>query len=1628
MQKEGTEGQSVEEADDEMCVELESDELDSHRSLLHDAANLVAARGDTAVGEITSDQFENTTAALSEASISVSSDSTIGYDDDDNQSVSSSVQPDRTLSDSETSATELGETITACNRNEEGGVSSESSGGDQHLCSGDERVLPVHSVPMMEVETTGGQADDISTSATELVETITACNRNEEGGTSSETISSGGDQHLCSGDERVLPVHSVPVMEVETTGGQADDISSITESSSVQPDHTLSDAETSATELVETITTCNRNEEGGTSSETVMEVETTGGQADDISSITDSSVVSDVIPGSSGLNTSCCHEEVQSLSSSETTCTVTDAETSAAEPSETAVHYGNNRNGTILSCTTASDIGVHLASDNENFTEISQAESVNLQNLSVYTGLKFPRIVLTPVDVMDVSSTCVRTSSAATLSLSETSEAPSLLPSAEESHSLPEDSVTADTPCTVTSAKEDSVLDGVSTVAVVDNSQAFDSSVSAAAEFAYRSVGLKRAHDDDSVEGFSPKQQKTDDNSSSLSQHTNDDVSDAHRYVNTSQSSAEHSMNTEASAPTAVFNVEAVEKTDANNSQQCVPTDSDISAAEDVTIEAVEKTDTNNCQQCVPTDSDISAAEDATIEWLVVDQVTSMIDAVAAGDNPLAPEVVTTEEPRVDVESSVNDAKVINDHSPVPDSSDVGLSAPIHESGLDVMKNSELLTTDVLAGKISGVPVASRALILPPPPTVTKNAGSKMRMRMEAANKDKLPASATVKKYQKNRSATIVPKVTSVRTSDADAQQTTAASNKEVEISMSASEIGPSADDKPSCELSESVPASATVEKYKQNRSETIAAKVTSVGTEQTTAVSNKEVEIIIPASEMGFSVDDKPLSELSEKQSSDEKKAEPLLEWRPPPTKSAALKDVVVSNIPAVEGGVTPEEKSSSKQICDEGENQKQREFDAGGKKVKQPLMDWQPPVSWKSPYHPSSPTDSASVIEWKPAPSCRPKSAPLEVGKEAVSNIEPSISPVRFLSECTPFCPPQNVNSGQPPAQNVNSGQPSLQVALSYAPAVHLPLPIQPNMMSPPPLNYQVPPSVAETVPGRSVQPSPPGGIVLNNQTQTPRHVMPATPPRVMPADCQPPPAFYSPPRQSVIPGPAPNISPQSRVGPSLGQPAPPGIVLPVAQPPPQMASVIPPGPAPNISPQSQVGPSLGQPAPPGIVLPVAQPPPQMAPVVPHSRPPLLSNPVQGPPPPAVRFDSNRPPNPGMVPPPQPVQSPQPVPPPHLPLPSPARPPPEQFHPPHAHGPPLMGPPPHAPPRWGPVPPPHAGPPMWGPHQGIPPPGFNQPYPAMHGPAVPQEWQPPPVNPPGAPYMQPGLHNVNWRPPVDYLPPDEGWWGAPAPAGVPQWGPPQGPPDWSYSGQPQPGTGGDSQTGGDDAKTASLAQAAREWAEWQQRYSEWYYTYYGYSGPPPDAIPAANTTIVMTSVPTKASFSGKRVSNSSSSAPAAKTSSAANRTSASASSVMSKASFTEKNVSKNAAIPLPSGPPVPKPGTADAFAKFAERAASNINLALGMSTNKPPQNTASEPVSSTTNVSSTSVKPSEGECLQVLEFCVAARSDGMMCLYCQKCSYNQRLSTNRHCKLLITSLKMKEDINLTECVNVSN
>ena len=964
-------------------------------------------------------------------------------------------------------------------------------------------------------------------------------------------------------------------------------------------------------------------------------------------------------------------------------------------------------------------------------------------------------------------------------------------------------------------------------------------------------------------------------------------------------------------------------------------------------IKVIEETDITEPQQevtTVPTGSYFVTTEDVVTEELFVDVESSVndsiadaiADAIADNDNRLAPEnsVFTavnkietfnknsesqheqkvasvnlesipvstpgdsgTADDEVHMCVTVSDTQhvIVTSTSTAAGVSDVFVLPVGEELDVDAVKNSEVLNVSVVAGKSPGIPGTSRALILPPPPSVT-NAGSKMRMRIEAANKEKLPASATVKKCQKNRSVTVDP-------------------NETLASSL----------------VAEQAPQISTVHKR------------TRAG--RGSRWSNSDIEVSIPPTDSGLSCGDES-SELVEKESKSQEQSQPtdkkesvsVVDWRPPPTKSAAL-DITV------EGGVVSDEKSSS-ELCDKvSDCQKQSELAAEEQKIAS-LLDWRPPPSRTSAQHPTAPSEVKSLLEWKPTPGWRPKSTPVEIGQVSGSNVEPSVSPVRSQSANIPFCPPQNATHDQDLRNPMLDGQRPLPNVAHPVPG-QMPVVImsQPSL-SAPPCNVQLPGAslAPPIVPPNAAQPVVPSSVVAG-QTSCGQQVMMTVqpPPQIGLA-----PAPTVPPLLPVQPATVPPPMVVTGAGHS-GQPPVPGVVLPPVvssvqaqtpprvmpvnhQPPPASFSQPPAGllpfPAPNVSPQSQVGPNCGQPLPPGIVQP-AMPQPE--------------RPVQGPPPANVRFGQNHPPHPhpGLLP--HPRMAPHPVPPPQT-VPH-VRYPPQQFIPPR--GPPahvMASGPRQPPPQWGPVPPPHAAPPMWGPpRHGIPPAHFNQPHPDVRNPAVLHEWRPPHVNPPGAPYMQPGLPGPNWRPPMDCRPPDQGWWAPPA--GVPQWGPPHGPPDWSYGAAAEPSTTGSepsvpnytAETAGCDNETASLAQAAREWADWQQRYAEWYYTYYGYSAAP---VPSASSTTCNTVVTTV--------------------------------SVTSSASFTEKNASKNSfsAIPLPAKEAVAKSGTADAFAKFAEKAASDVNYTLGISSNKPSQNIASVSVSSSTNVSSTSVKPSQGEC----------------------------------------------------------
>jgi len=1382
---------------------------------------------------------------------------------------------------------------------------------------------------------------------------------------------------------------------------------------------------------------------------------------------TDCSTV--VISSSESVTAVCESDEVLVLSSSACEYTMSDNETSSEGPSKTAsVRHRSETGSTVLSHAPTLLVETHTASDNQKLADVSQATSVlNLQKIAACSGLKDLRIVLTRFDTMPVGST-----------------------------------------------RSSSVIQQAGTELSVPPNTAVD-------EVLCYGVGVKRLLDNgnNSDEGIPLKQQKIDDNSSSVSLVTCDNVSTV--CLNVSQPSAEHLTNT-------------LEKNDTRKPEQEVadkPIASHCMAAEDVTIVGQSVIDvvsssadvivvsnnllaadrlaatasaSNTEHICVmdnrkseqevtgmSADANFMAAEDLkTREQLAIDGVSSMNDAIADAiadvvlvsdsDNWLADDNIATTasefvtdnnrskqevtdmsaafaflaaedvkadvQPVIDAASSMNDAiadaivdfVAVSDsslaadslastasasdtiHLPVMDNnesaqevtvkvadsdftamedvktdvqsvidgmssmndaiadaiadvmavSDSSLAAdslasatsasdtihfsmmdntascqeattvemlPMDDAAADVIaandnplvadsspstavnrtemviadidtehqqKVTGTLNADVVTGSRPLTRSAQRALFLPPPPSVT-NAGSKMRMRMEAANKEKLPASPTVKAYKKSRLTTV--------------ESTTVAG---------------------------------------------------SVDAEQNTAVHNKDAE--------DASSSDEKLSELSDHQGietpeqsqlTDEKKVLPLMDWRPPPTKSAAPKDAAVSSsIPTIVSGV---ESNST--------------------------TNWRSPPTRTSAQHASTPTTSAaSLLDWKPAPGWRPKSALVETGQWSEGNTESSVSPLQSQAVNSPLCTPQNVLSldvdmrqrvldpspnlpvpvpgpvplmvmSQPPPsvplsnvqlQNtsiapvvpsvvgppgvppgvvsggqampvpvqLNHGQPPPQIVLGPAPAVCPPCPVQPPMVPPPALNCQAALPGAVTVTG-PVGPSVSPGVVR----PPPSSVHAQTLPHIVSPSQQPPPTCFSQPPPTVMPVPAPNASPQLHVGLSPGHTVSPSIarpVTPVAQPPPLMAIAVPSKPL--------------------LPTPVRSPPPTIA--VPSKS--LLPTPVR-PPPTSDRFGPNQPPHPGMAT--HPVPPPQPVPPVY-------HPPPQQFGPSREPPPPGVGPMPpvmgpgmapgliQPPPHWGPVPPPHAAPPMWHPPpQGIFPPGFNQPYPGIHHPAVPPEWRPPLMNPPGAPYMQPGLPGQNWRPPMDYLPHDGGWWPPPA-AGMPQWGPPQAPPGWfEHNTGTVPSDGGGNAESG--SETTALAQAAREWAEWQQRYAEWYYTYYG-AAPAPIASTAnfhpADTDL--------------RQQNSEKQ----------HKTSATLSSAPTKALIKEIQVSKSSAsaIPLPTKQAELKPGTAAAFAKFAEKAASNINYALGVSSNTPPQNTVDKSKTTSTNISSTLDKSSQGEC----------------------------------------------------------
>jgi len=790
----------------------------------------------------------------------------------------------------------------------------------------------------------------------------------------------------------------------------------------------LSEAQTPNTVLEQTITTCNSNGEGRTtfsqataanvngdsssgdqmsllehSVPAVMRVETTDDEAIVSGSTAEDNVAPVIISSSS----------ISSLSTSETDLMHTDPETSGAGQSESSAVCSRkqiNRAG------------------RSNLIDVLQAKSVNVHKLAAYTGLKFPQIMVTRVDVLPVpnnsevqsegnecsialSSVTADFSPGAEVSSPEVNEVSSFLPPVEESHGHVEDHSTADT---VISTRKCSVSERVPStydvIAVIDNSLLPDENVPSVSTTSHntgppvvespcQSVGLKRAHVDELVEGSPAKQQKIEVSSSLLSAATYDDVSAA---CFDAFSTAEYSVITEAFEPAIFVNVGAVETTDVDNSQPMSTSEStglnedlviEEQIVDDSVIDAVAGSDNAlasedamsgllsvaiaeaiNDTSLVPDTSDVatvnsvfnadsSSQNQQEVAWISTDMEAD--EVYAAGDSSTA----DTSNPQLWVMSGSNEYVIIEQQMAVDtvagsdtavasedvmsgllsvaiaeamtstSTTNVVSNSADNESYVDAMENSEVLSSDVVTGNVAG---ACRAVILPPPPpTVTKNAGSKMRMRMEAANKDNLPASATVKNCLKNKLKTAASKDT------LGAHQTTAVGSRDVESSHSASETEPE-----------------------------------------------------------------------GQTWSSDEKKVEPLMEWRPPPTKTGTVKDIT-GNVLTTEGDSASGEKLFSEQLHNQTENQKPNKLPANKKKVT-PLMECklkpsrrQTSATWNVA------TDSSPVIEWKPAPSHnRSKSAPMELGQQGDKNIEPSLLPLRSQSENISFDLPRNDQDLRTPA----------------------------------------------------------------------------------------------------------------------------------------------------------------------------------------------------------------------------------------------------------------------------------------------------------------------------------------------------------------------------------------------------------------------------------------------------------------------------------------------------------------------------------------------------------------------------------------------------------------------------------
>ena len=1279
-------------------------------------------------------------------------------------------------------------------------------------------------------------------------------------------------------------------------------------------------------------------------------------------------------------------DEVVVLTSSTCEHTTSDSETSSVGPSKTApVCPRNETNNTVSLHTPTLHVDKHMDSDSVKFADLSQASLTSLQKLASYSGLKDLRVVLTRVETASISSSC------RSISQQDGTEL-SLAPS--------------------TSADESFCHD----------------------------IGLKRPliGGRDSGEGSPLKQQKIEDSSLLLSHVTCDQMSGTRVF--TTQPSVE------------LRSTNAVEKTDFNESIHEVtglPTDSaenvtivgqsvvdGVSAMKDAIADAIADVilmsdsspladnlpypasasntvhlsamDNDNPEQKVYNllhNSDFITLEDddKTDGQPAIDKVSSLNDAIAdaianvsaVSDNSLIVDIVASTESEhclvTDEASSMNDAiadaiaDVIatNDNPIAPDSSSsaaVNRTRMLSADSDTPQKVTETLSTDVVTGSRPVTRSAKRAPVLPPPPSVT-NAGSKMRMRMEAANQEKPsnekrpPSSIADRKSIWTRWSPIV-------------EATTAASSVDT----------------------------AAIAQAARDWAE-----------QQTAAASNTD-------GRQDSSSGEKPTSELSDWQGkgtqewsrlADEKEVEPVMDWRPPPTKSAGLKDHAMSSIPTIMSGTT---------ISDSDTNWRTppnmtRDVDMR-----------QPPTRSSAP-RPSTPsTTVASLLDWKPPLTWTPGSAPIETGQWSEGSTESCIVPP--LQSPSPFCaPPPNVTThdvdmrqpppnipvpvpgqiavidmSQPPPSvppsNVQLQNASLAPVVARPPGVPAVVASSPMSGGPVPVNHgQPPPQMGPgpicpppvipppAVAPLGVVPSPGGQSVSPGVVQPPAH----TPPHMPPTN-QPPPSmsFSQPP--TVVPVPGPSASPQPHVGSSPGQPGLAHPVVAVTQPPPQIPPAVSGSqplllPTPNALPQSHVGLSPGQPVPPAVaapVTPVAQPPPQMALAAPSpSKPPLIgtrpsllgTGPVR-PPPTNATFGPNQPPQPNVAGPPPQMAPPGYHHPPQQFGPSREPPPPGVGPvPPPGMGPPGMFPPGpmYPPPQWGPrpMPPPQGPPPMWGPHpQGVPPPGFGQPYPGVHHHAGPPEWGPPP---PGAPYMQPGMPGPGWRPPMNYPPPhDGGWWPPPA-AGMPHWGPAQVPPsDWSQpqnTGAVPPDAGGSASavSGSGDGDTTAVAQAAKEWADWQQRYTEWYYKYYGSGAVPASTASTAAVAATDTDMRQQNTRNQQKMSAAPSSAP---TPAPVRAVAANRDAKVSKSSAPPPSTASAIPLPAKQQPPpkqeplkptqeLAKPGTAAAFAKFAEKAASNINFVLGVYGSNPQQNVFDKSKTPSTNIQS---KPSEGEYLLFL------------------------------------------------------